>query len=268
MLKRIVIVLVVVIAVVYGVLVAYLYLNQRAFFFSPDGPVMEIADTAFPGERVTIPTGEGQALAGWYAPARDGLPTILYYKGNSGSFTEEYARYEAFAATGYGVLAFDYRGFPASPGEITQDNLLADAVAAFDWLEERADNIVVWGRSLGTSPAVWVASRREADAVLLETPFYSAVNVASERYPYVPVGFLMFDQFRTNEWIGDVEEPVFVAHGTADRTIWVSNAERLYEEAPNPYGLWIEEGADHSDLWARGIWARAQNFFASVASAR
>ncbi|MCD7060500.1 alpha/beta hydrolase [Pelagibacterium xiamenense] len=261
MLKKIVIVLVVVIAIVYGVALGYLYLNQRAFFFSPAGDVIEIADTAFSGEVVSIPTENGQSLTGWYSPGEDGMPTILYYKGNSGSFTSEHERYAAFSGAGYGVLAFDYRGFPTSPGEITQDNMLADALAAFDWLDERTDDILIWGRSLGASPAVWVASQRDAEAVLLETPFYSAVNVASERYPYVPVGLLMFDQFPSNEWIGDVEEPVFVAHGTADATISVSNAERLYAEIPNPADLWIEDGAGHSDLWRRGIWDRAQVFF-------
>ncbi|WP_404402342.1 alpha/beta hydrolase [Pelagibacterium halotolerans] len=261
MLKKIVIVLVVVIAVVYGALLGYLYLNQRAFFFFPDGEVTEIAETAFPGDVVSIPTEDGQNLTGWYFAGADGMPTILYYKGNSGSFTSEHERYETFAEAGYGVLAFDYRGFPTSPGEITQDNMLADAVAAFDWVDERAEDILIWGRSLGASPAVWVASQRDAEAVLLETPFYSAVNVASERYPYVPVGLLMFDPFPSNEWIGDVEEPVFVAHGTADTTISVSNAERLYADVPNPADLWIEEGAGHSDLWRRGIWDRAQAFF-------
>ncbi|WP_417584615.1 hypothetical protein [Pelagibacterium sp.] len=100
---------------------------------------------------------------------------------------------------------------------------------------------------------------------MLETPFYSAVTVASERYPFAPVGLLMLDQFQSNEWIGDVQEPVFVAHGTADRTVSVSNGERLFQEAPNPYDVWIEPGADHSDLWARGIWERAQTFFADTA---
>ena len=185
-------------------------------------------------------------------------------RANSGSFSSEYERFIAFAAAGYGFFSVDYRGFPLSPGEITQDNL-ADAIAAFDWLAKREDEIVVWGRSLGASPAVWVASQREAEALLLETPFYSAVSVAAERYPFAPVAWLMVDQFRSNEWIGAVEEPVFVGHGTADRTVSVSNGERLYAEAPNPFAIWIEEGADHSDLWARGIWERAQAFFMEAA---
>lgn len=110
-------------------------------------------------------------------------------------------------------------------------------------------------------PATYVASVREADALLLETPFLSAVNVAFERYPYLPVGLLMDDQFPVNEWITKVEEPVFIAHGTADQTIGVTNGERLYQIVPHKYDLWIEPGADHGDLWARGIWSKAKTFF-------
>lgn len=262
MLKKIVIGVLALIIVVYGALVAYLYFNQRGFFFHPAGDTYKPAAVGLDAEIVTIPTADGKAITGWYAPPEDEtLPAILYLKGNTGSFSSEYERFLAFTDEGYGFLSVDYRGFPLSPGEITQDHILADSIAAFDWLAEREDDIVVWGRSLGASPATCVASQRASDALLLETPFYSAVNVAAERYPFVPVAWLMLDPFRTNDWIGAVEEPVFVAHGTADTTVSVSNGVRLYEEAPNPYALWLEEGADHSDLWERGIWERAQAFF-------
>lgn len=265
MLKRILIGLAALVVVVYGGLLAYLYVNQRAFFFNPTGQVWEIAETGLLAEAVTIPTSNGETIAGWYGAPGQGMPAILYLKGNSGSFSSEYERLEAFQADGYGFLSIDYRGFPLSPGEITQANILADALAAFDWLSEKGDPVLVWGRSLGASPATHVASRRDAEALLLETPFYSAVAVASERYPYVPVGLLMLDQFRSHEWISDVAEPVFIAHGTADVTVSVGNGRRLYADVPNPYDLWIEEGAGHSDLWARGIWERAKAFFESVA---
>ena len=71
----------------------------------------------------------------------------------------------------------------------------------------------------------------------------------------------MQDQFRNDLWIEDVSEPVLIAHGTADRTVDVTNGERLYARVPNPDDLWIVNGADHSDLWDAGIWDRAKPFF-------
>jgi len=88
--------------------------------------------------------------------------------------------------------------------------------------------------------------------------------VGAERYPYLPVALVMQDQFPVNVWILDVSEPVMIAHGTADRTIDVSNGERLYKLVHNKDELWIEPGADHGDLWDRGIWSHAKAFFNRV----
>lgn len=254
-----------IVVLAYVGLVAYLYFNQRAFFYFPDGRLWAIEETGLTAVLVTIPTEDGAELTGWHATPEEGMPTLLYLKGNAGSFSAEHERFAAFAEAGYGFLSFDYRGFPASPGTITQESILADALAAFDWLAEREERILVWGRSLGAAPAVYVASLREPEAVLLETPFYSAATVAAERYPYVPVGLLMLDPFPSHQWMAEVTAPVFVAHGTQDQVISVSNGERLFAETPNGFDLWIEEGADHGDLWGRGLWDRARAFFEAVA---
>ena len=266
MVKRIALGVFALVILAYGGLVAYLYFNQRAYFFFPDGEVIDLAEIGFEAEPVRFPTADGESLNGWYAEPAPGFPVIVYYKGNSGSFSAEYSRYLAFQRDGYGVLAFDYRGFPASPGEITEANILADSLAAFDWLAAHDVPIVIWGRSLGAAPAAYVASQRNAEALLLETPFYSAAAVAMERYPFIPIDLLMLDPFRTHEWVGGIEEPTMVAHGTADTTISVGNGERLYAELPRPGGLWIVEGAGHSDLWDAGLWERAQAFFATYAA--
>ena len=260
--RRLITALIALVVLGYAGVVAYMYFNQRALQYSAVGEVFALESTALSGARdVAIESG-GSVVNGWYQAPRPGKPVIVYYKGNSKSFTEENERFETFVADGYGFLGFDYRGFPASPGDISEANILTDALAAFDWVDAQTDApILIWGRSLGSGPATYVASQRDATALLLETPFLSAVTVAAERYPILPVSLVMQDQFRNDQWIKDVSEPVLVAHGTADRTIGVSNGERLYALAPNPNALWIVEGADHSDLWKAGIWSQAEPFF-------
>lgn len=248
----------------------FMYVKQRDFQYSPAGEMVTLAAAGLSAaEPVALPTGgDGAMVNGWYQPAQAGRPVILYYKGNAGSFSEEHERFATWVGEGYGFLAFDYRGFPLSEGQISQDNILEDALAAYDWLDQRGQPIVIWGRSLGSGPATYVASRREADALFLETPFLSAVDVAAERYGFLPVGWLMSDQFPVKDWILQVDEPVFVAHGTADTTIGVSHGERVHALAPHAAGLWIVPGAGHSDLWKAGIWERARGFFEMAESAR
>jgi fermentation-respiration switch protein FrsA (DUF1100 family) len=260
---RIPIGIVVLLALGYAGVCVYFYMEQRSLQYERAGAITALGDTSLSGaEVVSIPTGDGQVLSGWYEAPRPGKPLIVYYRGNSGSFTREHQRYEAFVADGYGFVAFDYRGFPGSPGELTQGHLLADALAAFDWAKAKGFPLVVWGRSLGSGAASYVMSQREADALWLETPYLSFVRIGLDHYPYLPVGLLLSDQYPQEQWIKEVTEPVFVAHGTADRTIAVYEAQALYELVPNKAGLWIEPGADHDDLWGRGEWEKARGFFA------
>lgn len=261
LLRRLVLVLALFIVLVYAGAVGYMYFNQRALQYFPQGEVTPLETTGLADtEEVSIPVGE-DIVHGWYQAPRPGRPIIVYFKGNSGSFSDEYERYARFVAEGYGFLAFDYRGFPASPGEITEAHILADALAAYDWAASKGAPLLIWGRSLGTGPATYVASQREAGALLLETPFLSAVTVAAERYPILPIQWVMQDQFRSDLWIRDVTEPVLVAHGTGDTIIEVSNGERLHALAANPDELWIVPGAGHSDLWDADIWSHAKSFF-------
>lgn len=247
----------------YAMVLGAMYFFQRDFQYDRGGRLFALSETSLAqAEQVSIPGADGAVVTGWYQPPTAGKPLIVYFRGNAQSFSREHQRYEAFVADGYGFLAFDYRGFPGSPGEVSEANILADGLAAYDWAAAKGFPIVLWGRSLGSGPATYVASLRDADALLLETPFDSAVSVAADRYWFLPVGLLMADQFPVDTWIRNVAEPVYVAHGTADSTIGVRHGERVYALAPNPDELWIEPGAGHSEMWEHGLWERAKGFFA------
>lgn len=263
LLRRIVVAVLVVVVLGYLGACAYMYFNQRSFQYAPEGKFLALGETLLTtAEQVEIPTSNNERIRGWYAPPSEaGKPVIVYYKGNSDSFSTEHERFEAFVADGYGFLAFDYRGFPASPGVLNEENVLKDAIAAFAFADNKGFPVVIWGRSLGSGPATYVASERNAKALLLETPFDSAVSVAKDRYWFLPVDWIMADQYRVDQWILKVEEPVFVGHGTADVTIGYPHGVHTYELAPNKVEMWTVEGAGHSDLWGAGIWGKAKGFF-------
>lgn len=241
---------------------AYMFFFQRSLQYSVEGVTLSPVELGIKNiEVVAIPTENGAVLHAWYSPSRTGKPTIIYYRGNSGSFTREHERFTQFMADGYGFLSFDYRGFPGSPGELNQANILRDGLAAFDWVSARDTQILLWGRSLGSGVATYVASKREGLALALETPYTATVDVAKERYPYLLVDLVMADKFPSREWIMAVDESLFVGHGTQDQVITVGNGERLYAMAPNPKTLWIVEGGAHDSLWADGIWGQVKPFF-------
>lgn len=266
--RRIVIGVLVLAVLGYCGVLAYIYVNQRALQYDAGGKMFALSETKLQhAELVSIPTADGSKLAAWYEPPQAGKPVILYFRGNSESFSREHERYETMEADGYGFVAFDYRGFGGSPGEISQSHVLEDGLAAYDWTAAKGFPIVIWGRSLGSGPATYVASQRKSDALFLETPFDSATAVGRDRYWYLPVDLLMDDKYPVDQWIGKVTVPVFVAHGTADKKVAAYHGQRVYDLAPNKAGIWIEPGADHADLWARGEWDKAKEFFASAEAA-
>ena len=267
-LRRGVIAVVVLAVAGYAAVLGYIYAHQRELQYEAGGKMYALSETKLQrAELVSIPTADGSKLAGWYEPPQPGKPLILYFRGNAESFSREHDRYEAMETDGYGFLAFDYRGFGGSPGEISQTHILEDGLAAYDFAAAKGFPIVIWGRSLGSGPSTYVASQRKTDALFLETPFDSATAVGYDRYPYLPVGLLIDDAYPVDHWILNVTAPVFVAHGTGDRKVAAYHGQRVYDLAPKKGGIWIEPGADHDDLWARGEWEKAKEFFTAAETA-
>ncbi len=238
----------------------FLYMNQRALQYTAGKGLVSLEEAGIDKARLLVVPTDLISVRGWYIPPEEGKPVIVYYSGNSGSFTSFYRRFALMSADGYGFVGFDYRGFPMSPGAISEQNILMDSLAVFDWAAQTGAPLVIWGRSLGSGPATYVASLRDAKVLVLETPFTAAVDVAAERYPFIPLAGIMKDTFLAREWIKNVQEPVFVAHGTADRVIPVHDGEDLFEMAPNGQELWIVEGGTHSSLWSDGLWGRVKAF--------
>jgi len=69
------------------------------------------------------------------------------------------------------------------------------------------NRIVLTGASLGTGVAT---ATHEAAALVLESPYLSALDVASARYAIFPVSWFMLDKFRSDLAIRDVHVPVLM----------------------------------------------------------
>src|SRR5215467_8165428 len=76
------------------------------------------------------------------------------------------------------VFAFDYEGYGTSEGKPSEKAAYQDEAAAYDYLAVNLgtppDRIVIFGRSVGTGPATYIAARRPAAGLILRSPFVSA----------------------------------------------------------------------------------------------
>jgi fermentation-respiration switch protein FrsA (DUF1100 family) len=203
--------------------------------------------TALPAnaERVSVRESNGTALAGLMFHADSGLDAgfwVLHFHGNADSaFSPWQIRHcEALRQSGFNVLEIDYRGFGLTPGRASEAGMNEDAEAAYQALLLRGvapERIIVLGHSLGSGPAVLLATRHTVAALVLFGAFTSIPDAAAGRYPYLPVRLAVAVQFDSLSRIGNVHVPVVIAHSRADTLIPYSHALKLYAAANEPKHL-------------------------------
>ena len=165
-------------------------------------------------------------------------------------------------AQGEGLVALSYRGYAGSTGRPTEAGLIDDARAAYEFATKRhpAARIVVWGESLGSGVAVALASERKVAGVVLEAPFLSAVDIAAGVYPYLPVRWLMKDQFRSDLRVPKVTAPVLILHGDRDTVVPITSGQFLYKLITSPKRFVRVAGAGHENLGSFGAVETARKF--------
>ena len=221
----------------YGGVLVLMYVFQRAMMYFPDPRRIAPAQAGLPqADEVTLTGSDGEKLIAWYMPARAGKPLLIYFQGNAEGLPARAGRFAWMIADGEGLLALNYRGFGGSSGKPTEDGLIRDATAAYEFARARypARRIVLFGRSLGTAVAVALAAGHEIGALILDAPFTSAADVGAAAYPFAPVRRLMKDKFRSDERIGRVSAPLLVLHGDADRIVPIRFGEALFALAREP----------------------------------
>jgi len=205
------------------------------------------------------------------APARDDKPTILYFHSNAANAANRAHRIELIRENGFGVLYLNNRGYGGSGGRPTEEDNVADAIAAYDYLfgfGVPAAKIVAYGESLGSGQAVRLAAARPVAAVALEAPLTSTVDVARSTYFWLPLGLLITDKYNNERNIRLVKAPVLVLHGEQDGVIPVEMGRRVYGAANQPKRIELFPQGTHDDLFDQGAWEKTQAFVDSLVSAR
>ena len=166
--------------VAYSVLLGGLYLFQRHLLYFPDRTRPELGELSALGFReVKVTTADGLSLLSWYLPPREGRPVIVYFHGNGGHIGYRATRLRRFAHDGYGVLMLEYRGYGGNPGAPSEAGFYADAAAGLDFLARDGiipNRLVLYGESLGSGVAVYLAAQREIGALILEASFTSVAG--------------------------------------------------------------------------------------------
>ncbi len=236
----------------YGLLCGVLYFFQENLIFLPTVlPQSYEYKMNFPFSEVNLTTSDGAILNALHFKTENPKGVILYYHGNAGDLQRWGRLVEFFVEKEYDVLVMDYRGYGKSTGKKSMQALYDDALLWYDYTKKHyaEDKIRVYGRSLGTTFATYVASKNNPKKVILESPFYSVLDVGKSRFPFLPVTSLLHYTFPTYQYINEVRCPIVIYHGTADGVIDFTQGKRLFETITQSSKQFIDiTGGNHNDL--------------------
>lgn len=189
----------------------------------------------------------------WGVAASKGV--VMIFHGNAENMMTVENQVADFHKLGYSVAAWDYPGYGRSTGcWFDESDLLKDADTAFRWTTHQAGNkpITLYGRSIGSGLALFIASQQQVHQVLLVSPYDSLANVGKDHMPaFIPVDWLILYPLHATQWIAKVDEPIHVIHGSKDTLITPERARLLMENA----------GKNADILWVRDAGHRASELF-------
>lgn len=218
---------------------------------------------------VEFASADGTQLHGWYWDHPSPRAHLIYCHGNGdcvgylGNYLGELSREHQLS-----IFVFDYRGYGRSAGSPAEQGILQDGRAARDWLANRAGippaEIVWMGRSLGGGVAVDVAAESGARGLILQNTFTSLPDVAARIYWFLPVRWLMRNQYRSVEKISHCNCPLLQSHGTADCIVPYALGAELHAAAIGSKQLYTIPNGDHNDPEPAGYSEEFAKFIAQL----
>ncbi len=216
------------------------------------------ADT--PVEELAFQTGRKQELKGHYYKHPKARKLVIYFGGRRSNIHKNSIRAEALLKATVSVFTFEYRGFGDAAGKATSRSIVEDGLAAYDAVRTlgfNADQIVLYGESLGVAVASYVSARRPAAALILQSGFSSLDEQVKDMFPLLRIyPSFMFPRQNLSavRHIAFEHPPLLVIHGDRDPVVQAKHAKRLAKAGGKNTTLVMLEGADHGEVYERSDW--------------
>jgi alpha-beta hydrolase superfamily lysophospholipase len=207
----------------------------------------------FPFRELNIPYDANTNINIIQFSVPDSVPrgVVLYFHGNRANVSR-YRRFAPyFTAAGYEVWMIDYPGYGKSTGVFSEKLVYEWAGVMYKLARARfqPNQIIIYGKSLGTGIAAQLASVRNCQYLILETPYYSMPEVIGFYAPIYPTDRLIRHQFPTYTYLPRVADPVIIMHGTNDWVVRYKNSVKLSQFLKKTDKLVTVQGGTHNNLY-------------------
>ena len=201
-------------------------------------------------EEITLKAEDNAKLNGLHFKVENPKGVILYFHGNAGDLSRWGIIVQELVERQYDVIVMDYRTYGKSTGKLNEKALFSDARLWYDYTKTKfdANQITVYGRSLGSAIGTQLASQVEIKQLILETPFYNLADAANYRFWYLPTKQLLRYEFKTDYYIQDVACPKYFILATEDDVVSYKSGKRLYDCSPETKTLIEIKNATHNNV--------------------
>ena len=244
-------------AVILFALVLLWWRQERITFQPPPPPYDEAGNT----RRVTFSAADGTGIFGYLIGDDDesrGLVVAFHGNADLAVWQIPWAL-ELSRRSGWRVLLVEYRGYAGNPGPPSYQGVRQDARAALDFATKAlgvpSSRLAYFGHSLGSGVAAELAAESPPAALLLQSPFTSARDMARiiVARPIALIWNLVSRvHYDTEAIVATLGCRVHVAHGDRDRIIPTRMGKRVYAAAADKGALLIVPGAGHNNVVDRG----------------
>jgi pimeloyl-ACP methyl ester carboxylesterase len=225
----------------YAACCLFLYLAQRSFIYFPT------AESSNPlAQELRIVSG-AETLQVWQINpgAEQG---IIYFGGNAEDVADNTPLFADLFA-GQTVYLVNYRGYGGSSGSPSEAGLFADAEAMYDLVRPQHSVLHVIGRSLGSGVAVYLASVRDVDKLVLVTPYDSIASIAQKSMPLFPVSLLIKDRYDSARLAPALANQTLMLLAEHDQVIPRASSEKLIAAfQPQLITRQVISRADHNSI--------------------
>ncbi len=239
------------------ILIFIFYEWQYYMIFTPTLHREDELDDSF--EMLSVKSEDGVELEGVVFTPKEFKNTMLFFGGRShdvvGLINKLSVTYPSVR-----IISFNYRSYGKSEGKASEKNLFKDGLQIAKLTQKHYGDFYIFGFSLGSSVASFVASKHKSLGVILVGSFDSIASVAKEKFvqrggfPMVDLSNIFRYKFRNYEHVQSIDAKTYLFVSRDDETTYIQNAINLKEHIKN-LALYRElDGLSHKELlWDKEV---------------
>lgn len=151
------------------------------------------------------------------------------------------------------LFVADYPGYGVTPGEASEETIIALMKRWWTYLEEdhgySSEQRYVWGHSLGGAIAGIMAGKMGCRGLVLESTFNNMIDMAGSIYPMLPIRWICRHPFRSDEALEQTRFPVLMFHCRDDHVVPVELGQQLFSQL-GERAHWVDfEKGGHNQIY-------------------